>query len=113
MVWGVSIPWNLLLSALVGIFLLFCPALFNLSQLATDIDSIIGALSIVVSICCTAEVIRKMRFINMGLGAESILSTFIFDLEFSFVSIIFHLVLGALLIVLSFRQGNVYETYGK
>ncbi len=113
MVWGVGIPWNLALSALVGIFLMICPSLFELSRIATNIDSIIGALTIVVSICSMAEVIRKLRVINLVLGALSLLSTLVFDLYFSGTSIFVHLVIGALLILLSFPQGKINETYGK
>ncbi|MBM3201823.1 MAG: vitamin K epoxide reductase family protein, partial [Chlamydiae bacterium] len=53
---GAHLEWNLVLSILIGIYLMFTP------------HFIIGALTIVVSMISLAEVSRSLRFINVLLG---------------------------------------------
>jgi hypothetical protein len=68
MVWGVSVPWTLVVSALVGVWLMFAPSVFATQDRAADSDHVAGAVVVTVSVIVMAEVIRAGRFLNVLLG---------------------------------------------
>lgn len=105
--WGISIPWNLFLSTILGIFLMLAPWIFHLSKEASDLDHVIGAFTIVISIISMAEVIRKVQIFNILLGG-----TLIVFLFWSTESWLVNLIVGSLLILLSFHYGKIREQYG-
>jgi hypothetical protein len=104
---GVTFPWNLILSAIVGIALMAAPALFSISQAAADSDPIAGALSAVVSVVSMAEGARKARRINSLFGLW-ILAQLLW-LDGNLFAHAYHAAAGLLLIALSFRQGPIRE----
>jgi hypothetical protein len=63
--WGVSIPWTLVASVALGIWLMFAPAAFGTTGTAADSDHVVGALIITVAALATAEVIRAFRLVNL------------------------------------------------
>ncbi|MGH8593062.1 MAG: SPW repeat domain-containing protein [Gammaproteobacteria bacterium] len=65
---GVSLPWNLLLSALVGVWLMGTRLVFDTQAPMAHSDHLLGALVITVSITALAEVARAVRFINALFG---------------------------------------------
>ena len=110
MVWGVSVPWNLSASVLVGIWLMFAPAVFGTQGAAADSDHLVGAIVVTVSVIVMAEVIRAGRFLNVLLGlwiaiAPWILSGFSSGARWSDV------VAGLLIAVLAFPRGSVRQRY--
>jgi len=107
---GITFPWNLLLSAAVGISLMGAPTLFALRGAAVDGDPIAGALSAVVSVISMSEVIRKARYFNCLFGLWILVQ--LFWTEGSVTGHLYHLVAGVLLIALSFRQGPIRERLG-
>jgi uncharacterized membrane protein len=68
MFWGVTVPWNLLVSALLGAWLMIAPDVFQTQGQAADSDRILGALVVTVAIVAFAEVTRAARFINIALA---------------------------------------------
>ena len=68
MIWGVTAPWNLVLSAALGIWVMFAPAVFGSSGAAANSDHLVGALITTVAVIVMAEVIRAGRFLNLLLG---------------------------------------------
>jgi hypothetical protein len=80
--WGVSIPWNLSVSVLFGIGAITTGAYIP------------GALVVVFSVISCSEVARKLRFVNIPLGAWAMLG---------------HPLLGIAIIALSFRRGRIKE----
>lgn len=113
MAWGVNMPIHLLLSALLGFWLMFTPWVFDLTKFLSDSDHVVGALTIIISVISMAEVIRWARRLNLFFGAYIILSTI--DYFFSpvrLLSVFNHVVVGSFLILLSFPRGKVKESYG-
>ncbi len=104
---GVTFPWNLILSAIVGIALMAAPALFSISRAAADSDPIAGALSAVVSVVSMAEGARKARRINCLFGLW-ILAQLLW-LDGNLLAHAYHATAGLLFIALSFRQGPIRE----
>lgn len=107
---GITFPWNLLASIVVGILLMFAPALFHLQGKAAEGDPIAGALAIVVSVVSLAEGIRRARHLNCLLGLWILAQLFWMDSTAG--SFVCHAAAGVLLIVLSFRKGPVREKSG-
>jgi hypothetical protein len=101
---GVSIPWNLFVSLLLGALLMLSPWYWGFRFNA---DYIVGAFTIVVSVISMAEIVRKARFLNLLLGAALILSLSTFHKSLPTAAIVVELCIGAALILLSFRKGPI------
>src|SRR5690606_23503606 len=69
-VWGMSVPWTLLVSTLLGIWLMATPGILGLPTQATvsDINHLCGSLIVVVSVICMGEPVRSGRYFNIPLG---------------------------------------------
>jgi hypothetical protein len=108
--WGVTMPWTLIASTALGIWLMFTPTLLGVTGSAANSDHIAGALITTVSVIVMAEIIRAGRFLNIVLGAWVIAAPWL--LAGSGTGVKWHdLVVGALLIALSFPRGTIKERY--
>ena len=68
MAWGVTVPWTLVASAALGVWLMFSPLTFGTEPPMADSDHLIGALAITVAVSAMAEVARPLRFISVLFG---------------------------------------------
>ncbi|HEX2531901.1 MAG TPA: vitamin K epoxide reductase family protein, partial [Burkholderiaceae bacterium] len=66
---GVSVPWTLTASTLIGVALMCTRLLFDTAGAAADSDHITGSLVVTFSIMAWGEVARPLRFANIGFGA--------------------------------------------
>lgn len=107
---GVTVPWNLLVSALLGAWLMAAPAVFQSQGRAADSDHILGALVVTVAIIAFAEVARAARFINIALAVGIIVFPWLFG-GATFASGINDLIMGVLIIALSIPRGKIKNTY--
>lgn len=111
MVRGVNIPWNLLIAALVGVWMMFVPHIFVLKGFLANSDHVMGALVITISIISWAEVTRALRFLNILFGLWILISPWVLG-----GSIVLadwnNVIVGALLVILSFRRGVIRYSYG-
>jgi uncharacterized membrane protein len=94
---GVNIPWSLVLSALVGIWMMFSGV--------SDGDHIFGALIVTVSIVSMAELARSFRFLNYFFA----LGLFVLSIFYTPIN---HLIAGALLTLFTIPKGKINESYG-
>lgn len=112
-IWGMSFPWTLVVSTILGIWLMFSPAIFGagIETGIADINHLCGALIIVFSVICMGEVVRTGRFLNILLGLfVAIVPFFLSD---PFIGLkINGLIAGVLVIILSIPRGPKKETYG-
>lgn len=65
---GVTIPWTLVTSALLGVWLMFSRLVFGTVPPLADSDHLVGALVFTVAVMAMAEVGRALRFINVLFG---------------------------------------------
>lgn len=72
MVRGVTVPWHLLLTAGVGLWLMAAHDLLGTRGGAADSDHMVGALVVTVAVIAMAEVGRMARVLNAPLGARVI-----------------------------------------
>jgi hypothetical protein len=111
MVWGVTVPWTLLLSAALGAWLMFAPAAFGSQGAAADSDHLVGALALMIAAIATAEVIRAARFVNILFGAWLIAAPWLVS-GFTPAAQWNSAAVGVVLVLLSLPRGPVRERYG-
>jgi len=111
MVWGVMLPWNLLVSAALGIWLMIAPSALGSTGTAAHSDHLIGALIVTASVIALADVGRAVRFINVLFGALIIIAPWVLGgaapgARWN------DLIVGVLVILLSFPRGKIGDLYG-
>lgn len=112
-IWGMSFPWNLVASTLLGIWLMFAPGAFGIpiKSISADINHMGGALIVVVAVICMAEVMRIGRYLNILLGLSvAIWPWFVADSTLALN--ISSAVAGVLIAILSIPTGMIKEQYG-
>ena len=112
-IWGMSFPWTLAVSAMLGIWLMFAPAVFGvgIETRAADINHLGGSLIVVVAVICMGEILRLGRYLNVLLGlAVAIWPWFVADSNMALN--ISGAVAGLLVAALSVPRGVKKETYG-
>jgi len=65
---GMSWPWNLLLSALIGVWLMAAPGVLAIQGSAADSHHLAGALIVATAVISLSEVIRAGRLFSIVLG---------------------------------------------
>ena len=107
---GVSLPWNLALAALIGLSLLFTRVTLGVDGNLANAHHVIGSLVLTVVSVAAAEVARPARWLNALLGAALIVTPFVWAASTAAMGV--SVVLGAALMVLSIRRGQIRERYG-
>lgn len=111
MVWGVTLPWTLPLSAALGVWLMASPAIFGSQGAMADSDHLVGALVVTVAVIALAEVARAVRFINIPFGLWFIAAPWL--LAGATVGATWNdIIIGVIIILLSLLAGQVREQYG-
>ena len=111
MVWGVAIPWNLLLSAGLGVWLMLTPSVLGSAGAAAHSDHLVGALIVTTAVIALADVGRAMRFLNILFGAWVIAAPWILG-GATPASRWSDAIVAALVILLTLPRGPVGERYG-
>ncbi|MGH7475694.1 MAG: vitamin K epoxide reductase family protein [Longimicrobiales bacterium] len=111
MVWGVTVPWPLLASALLGMYLMAAPALFGTEGTLADSSHLVGAVVTTTAVIAMAEVTRAARFLNVLLGVWIAIAPLVLE-GASAAAIASGVVTGALIVGLSIPRGPVEERYG-
>jgi nucleoside-diphosphate-sugar epimerase len=107
---GVTFPWTLAVSALIGLSLLFTRITIGSDDGLANVHHVIGALVLTVVSIAAAEVARPARYVNVLLGAALIAIPFFYETDLA--GAIASVIAGAALIGLSFRRGEIRERYG-
>lgn len=111
MFWGVSLPWNLLVGAALGLWLMFAPSTLGSTGKVAHSDHLIGALILTFAVIALAEVGRVARFINVLFGAWIIAAPWLLG-GATTAATWNDMIAGSLVILLSFQRGSVIEQYG-
>ncbi|APO78002.1 Vitamin K epoxide reductase family protein (plasmid) [Rhizobium etli 8C-3] len=107
---GVTFPWTLVASTLLGILLMATPLIFATQPPLYFSDHIVGCLVIMVAVTAMAEVVRPVRFLNVALGAWIAASPFLLD-GGSGIAAVADIVIGLALIGLSLPRGAPSEEH--
>lgn len=101
---GVNLSWTLVMTAALGIWLMFSPLVFGTRGLMANSDHLMGALILTIAICSMAEVARALRFINLGFAMWLALAPWILSGE-SMVAAVFGVIAGIVLAALTLPRG--------
>ncbi len=102
---GVTLPWTLLVSAVIGVLLMLSRIVFSTEQPLADSDHLVGALVLTTAVIAMAEVARPLRFLNCVFGAWIVIAPWL--LEGSSLSAnIASTIAGLALIALSLSRGK-------
>jgi len=110
-IWGLALPWNLLISVALGLWLMAAPSALGSTGGAADSDNLVGALVVTVAIMALADVGRPLRFVNVLFGGWFILAPWLLDGTTTGATFS-DLIAGVALIGLSLPRGPVGERYG-
>lgn len=111
-IWGFSTPVGLIVSTLVGIWLLFAPSLLGvrITTAAADVAHIGGAAAVVVSVTAMGEVLRSLRFANVLVAATVVIGALLTGGSILYSTSL--VIAGIALAVLSIPRGHIRESYG-
>jgi len=107
---GVTLPWTLMLSAALGVWLMFASFALPITGRVAGSDVLLGALVATVALAALAEVGRAARFINVLAGAWIVAAPWL--LHGSMAATVNGALVGVALVLLSLPRGTVRETYG-
>ena len=110
-VWGMSLPWTLVVSSLMGVVLMATPGLFDVVKPASNVYHLGGALIVVVAVVCMGEVLRVGRYLNVLLGLGVAILPWV--LEGAPLSSQLAAIVGGLLVAaLALPRGVIRDRYG-
>lgn len=107
-----NVPWTLVASAAIGVWLMAAPAVLAVSGAAADFGHVAGALVVTWSVIAFGEIVRPMRLLNIVMGLSVAVAPWLLvggtaAYQWSTVAA------GAALGVLSIRRGRIEEQFGR
>lgn len=107
---GIGLPWTLLVSIALGVWLMFTRAVLGSDGGMADADHLIGSLVVTFSVAALAEVARPVRLLNIACGVSLVITPFVFGADL--LAMLCSLGAGALLIGLALPRGEIRGRYG-
>lgn len=109
--WGMSFPWTLGLSAVLGVALMFVPVLFGVTGRAAEVDQVGGALMLTLAALAMGEPLRLVRYLNVPLGLGILVAPWMLGGAPALAAMISAL-LGLAVAGLALPRGEIRERYG-
>jgi uncharacterized membrane protein len=106
-----NVPWTLLVSAALGIWLMAAPAVLGVTGAAADSNQLAGALVVTWAVIAFGEVVRPVRLVNIPIGLWIAISPWVLS-GASNASRWTDVLVGLLLVALSMRRGRIEEQFG-
>ncbi len=106
-----NVPWNLLASAALGVWLMFVPSALGVTGRAADSDHLAGALVVTWAVIAFGEIGRPVRFVNVLMGLWLVAAPWLLAGDTA-ASRWNDVIVGGALIVLSLRRGRIDERFG-
>ena len=106
-----NVPWNLLIAASLGIWLMAAPALLGATGAAANNNYLAGALIVTWSVIAFGEIARPARLLNIPIGLWLMLAPWIMlgDTDLSRWN---DMLIGSAVLVFSLRRGAIDERFG-
>lgn len=109
--WGITLPWNLLVSIAIGIWLMASPSVLRIHGGLATSNYIIGPMIAAFSVISLAEAFRGIRFVNILFGIGLIMAPWLAS-ESNLFLIASSVLSGLIVIFLALRRGKVSERFG-
>ena len=106
-----SIPWNLVLCAVLGMWLMAAPVVLEYAGAAAGSDQLVGALVVMFAVIGFGEPSRSARWANIPLGTWLLVAPWVLS-GTTPASQWNDMAIGTAIILLSLRRGPVHERYG-
>ena len=106
-----NVPWNLILSAALGLWVMAAPAVLGIAGAAANSSYLAGALVITWAVIAFGEVARPARLLNIPMGLWIAAAPWLLS-GATGLSRWVDLFVGGLLIALSLRRGHIKERFG-
>jgi uncharacterized membrane protein len=106
-----NVPWTLLLSAALGVWLMAAPAVLGVTEAAADSNHLAGALVVTWAVIAFGEVARPVRLLNMPIGLWIAISPWVLS-GATGASRWVDVFVGLLLVALSIPRGHIEERFG-
>jgi uncharacterized membrane protein len=106
-----SVPWNLLASAALGVWLMFAPAALQTNGAAANSDHVTGALVVTVAVIAIGEIARAARFLNLVFAVWLLAGPWLLS-GGTAAAMGNDMAVGAALLLLSLPRGKVTERFG-
>jgi hypothetical protein len=103
--------WATFINILLGLWLMFSPALFQFEMAASNNNNIVGPLVLTFAIIAMWELNQGLRFLNIVAGLWLIVSPFILEFQ-SQATIWITILSGALIVAFSFVKRRMKRQYG-
>ena len=107
---GVSLPWLIIVQAIVGVWLMVRPSILPFNIESANCDHWMGAIIVTVAAVAAAEVTRTARFVNVIAGVMVLILTLVFSSESTAV-LISGIASSVILIIASIPRGVIIERY--
>lgn len=107
---GMGLPWNLVLSMLVALWLMFTPATLGSDGGMANVNHVVGSLALTFAVIALAETGRAARYVNVALGAVLIVS--LLFVEASGAETASSLLAGMALVALALPRGRITRRWG-
>ena len=107
---GMGLPWNLALTLLVALWLLFTPLSLGSDGGIAHVNHIVGSLALTFAVIALAETGRPARYVNVALGAV-LIGSLVF-VEATGAEIASALLSGIALIALALPKGKITRRWG-
>ncbi|MGR8940194.1 MAG: NAD-dependent epimerase/dehydratase family protein [Gammaproteobacteria bacterium] len=108
---GVNLPWTLLLSIGIGVWLMCTRLIFGTVGAQADCDHLVGCLVITVSVSALAESARPVRFLNIILAIVLMAAPLMLE-GGSLIADWSGAFAGVALVALSIPRGKIENSYG-
>lgn len=106
-----NVPWNMALSAAIGLWLMFAPGALGAAGSAAAGDHVTGALVVTFAVIAFGEILRPARLLNIPLGLWLIVAPWLLSGGTS-LSRWNDVILGLWIVLLSSRRGPIRERFG-
>jgi len=103
--------WAQIVNAILGVWLMAAPGIFNFSTNAANNDNIIGPVITTFAVTAFWECTRVTRTYNIPLGAWLLLAPWILGYD-NTIAIVNDMGVGAVVISLSLVKGKIEKRYG-
>ncbi|MGH2399495.1 MAG: vitamin K epoxide reductase family protein [bacterium] len=106
-----NVPWNLILCAALGVWLMSAPAVLGTTGAAADVNHLAGALVVTWAVIAFGEVVRPIRLLNVLMGVAIAGAPWILagDTDMSRWN---DVLVGGALTILSLPRGRIEERFG-
>ncbi|MBI1355751.1 MAG: vitamin K epoxide reductase [Acidobacteria bacterium] len=110
-IWGMSFPWTLVVSALLGIGLMFVPAFLGGTGSVAEMNQVGGALILTMATLAMGEPMRLVRYLNVLLGLGVAAAPWLLGGAPAIAAFTSALV-GLAVAALALPRGEIRERYG-